>query len=140
MNCKDCANCKDYDHCTGSKTEWANFEIWLDEVQICGYMGDDDCKLQFIGADGLECYDDFSKTNYVGETANTPSEAMYLIKWCLIQNFLETIDIRPELLKHMREPTTITYGADEFRIKLHINCSPLDKYMHMIDDVMNEMP
>lgn len=120
--------------------EWIDFELWIDEVQVVGYMGDVEQKLQWMSWDGFECYDDFSRTNAVGETANTPTKAMYLIKWCLIQNFLETIDIRSELLKHKDESITITYGAGEFRLKLYINSSPLDKYMHMIDDVMNEMP
>ena len=120
--------------------EWIEFELWLDEVQVVGYMGNIEQELNFIGADGLECYGDFSKTNYVGETANTPFEAMYLIKWCLIQNFLETINIVPELLNHKDESATLTYGAGEFRVKLYINSSPLDKYMDMIDNVMNEKP
>ena len=115
--------------------EWIDFEIWMDEVQIVGYMGDVAQELQFISWDGFECYDDFERTNAIGETAESESEVMYLLKWCLIKDFLSKVDIRPTLLENMDRTATITYGAEDFRITLYINHSPLDKYNEILDDL-----
>ena len=109
-------------------TEWVDFEIWLDNVSVCGYMATDDQKLQWYGADGLEAYDDFDKTNFVGEVAHTEDDALYLLRWCLIQDFLSKVDIASELVKHQDEEVKITYGTtDDFaRLELWINSSKLD--------------
>ena len=111
------------------ETTWIDFEIWCSDVQVIGYMADDDHKLQWIGHDGLECYDDFSKTNPVGETANNHREFETLYRWCLIQNFLEKVDITSTLAEHVHDNIIVTYGNqfDEVQIKLYINSSEFDQ-------------
>lgn len=98
--------------------EFIDFEIWLDEVQIVGYLNTRTEEICWIGVDGLECYDDFSKTNYVGETATNQKELNYLFKWCLIQDFLSKMDIIPHLLKHQdsSDEAKITFGTVEVGI------------------------
>ena len=59
-------------------TEFVNFNLNLDKVQILGYMNTSSKELEWYSWDGFECYDDFSKTNMVGEVANTEDEVKYL--------------------------------------------------------------
>ena len=97
--------------------KWVDFELWCGSVQVMGYIGTDIVEeqgLQFFGADGLECYSDFSKTNPIGEVANTPKELETLWNWCLIEDFLSKVDIVPHLLEHQNDSETkITFGAVE---------------------------
>jgi len=121
-------------------SDWIDFEIWMDDVSVLGYMDDEEQELNWMSWDGLECYDDFSRTNAVGDIANTEDEARYLLKWCMIQDFLSKVDIREQLLNHKYESITVTYGDglyNLFKIELYINSSKLDKYDEIIGEVIH---
>lgn len=147
--CKFCNICKD-DFCPVQQVPivdadidclgdiWVDFEIWLGNVQVMGYMNSRDAHeldaLQFFGADGLECYNDFSKTNYVGETAHTTEEVFYLLKWCLIQDWLEKTDVASTIAEHALDEVVVEYGAFpsnddgmDAKLELLINCSKIQQ-------------
>lgn len=103
-------------------SDFVDFEIWLKSVQVVGYLDTQSKEVCWYGSDGLEAYDDFSKTNYVGETANTLEEVGYLWNWCLIEDFLSKVDIIPYLLKHQdtSDDVKITFGTDDESIRLEL--------------------
>lgn len=109
-------------------TEFVHFNITLDVVEVTGYMNTSSKELEWYSWDGFECYDDFSKTNMVGEVANTEDEVKYLYEWCMIKDFLSKVDIRPQLLDNWNKEAIVTFGnqLDEMQIKLYINCFPYE--------------
>ena len=104
----------------GCQFEWTDFEIWVGDVEVVGMASVHTGKAEWFSWDGFEC-DDFSQTNMVGEVANTEDEVKWLYNWCLIKDFLEKVDISQELKNP--SPRIITYGAEDIRLKLYVNCS-----------------
>ena len=105
----------------GGQFDWTDFEIWCGDVEVMGIAPVNTGKPEWYTWDGFECYDDFEKTNGVGEVAETTEQLIYLYRWCLIKDFLEKVDISKELKR--QEPRIITYGAEDIRLKLYVNCS-----------------
>ena len=109
-------------------SEYVNFNITCDNAEVVGYMNIRSKELEWFSWDGFEAYEDFSRTNMVGETANTEEEFKYLLNWCLIEDFLSKVDIRPQLLKNWNKEAIVTFGnqVDGNKIRLFINCFPYE--------------
>ena len=124
--CEDCTyHACNFGECKYDDT-FMDFEIWMENVEVSGFWNKETPNsnewLEWFTWDGFECGHDFSKTNKVGEVANTENEVDYLIKWCLIEDFLSKVNVAQKLYECKDEEAIITYGADDFRLQLYINC------------------
>ena len=107
-------------------SEWIDFEIWIGEVGVQGYMNINDCKLQWYNADGFECYDDFEQTE-PHPIGNTFDVNVRYGMWKLIDEFvgeynlpaqLKLIDDGKAVLKYCK-----TVDDCDFIVTLYVNCS-----------------
>lgn len=107
------------------ETNWIEFEIWIDDVGVQGYMAEDEANdekpLNYYSWDGFECRD-LSRTKYPYFTESK------LFRWEILVDWIKTSNIAPILAKFANEKKVCHFKAESdwgrrFDVELHINCS-----------------
>ena len=108
--------------------EWVEFEAWMDDISICGYMNvedaDDEHPIEFYGYDGLECGSHISNTKY----PSFSDDQHY--RWDVLSEWFNETDIPQILVDHSDEETVLKFRAEDdfgrlFIVELYVNCSKL---------------
>ena len=110
--------------CYPIKQSCIDFELWCDNVQICGYYDQNNKFPQFrftwYDQDGFERDDIDSTKPYLDE--DTPQGFKTLVNWCMIVNLVNHFDLVSVLLENRcnTEDVKITFGAEEHPIQVEL--------------------
>lgn len=110
------------------ETTWIEFEAWMDDISICGYMAldeaDDEAPLNFYGNDGLEC------GSHISNTRPTACDDDVDFKWSVLADWFRTTDVIQHLVDFAEKETILKFRTESdwgrmFDVELYINCSKL---------------
>lgn len=113
-----------------TETSWVEFETWMDDISICGYMAldeaDDDAPLQFYDYNGLECGNHITQTRYPSFSQDQD------FKWEILSQWFAETDIVQWLVDFAEEEKICYFKAESewgriFDVEFYINCSKLGK-------------
>lgn len=112
-----------------NETTWIEFEAWMENVAIQGYMAldeaDDEAPLRFYSWDGFECGNHISKTKYPYFKEDQQ------FKWEVLAQWFSETDIVQWLVDFAEEEKKVDFIAESdwgrrFDVEFYINCSKLD--------------
>lgn len=110
------------------ETVWIEFEAWMENVAIQGYMAldeaDDEHPLNFYGWDGLECGSHISNTRFPYFKEDQ------IFKWEILVDWFRTTDVIQHLVDFAEKETVLKFRTESdwgrmFDVELYINCSKL---------------
>lgn len=105
---------------------WIEFECWMDDISICGYMNladaDDEAPLQFYGYDGLECGSHISNTRYPSYDESQEVDWEQLCEWFRIADPIDLLVTFAEESKKLSFTIKDDMGRTK-NVELYINCS-----------------
>ena len=112
-----------------TETTWVEFEVWMGNISIQGYMAldeaDDDAPLQFYDYNGLEC------GNHIGNTRYPSFSGDELFKWETLTEWFAETDVVQCLVDFAEEEKILYFMTESdwgrrFDVELYINCSKLN--------------
>lgn len=110
------------------ETVWIEFEVWMDDISICGYMAldeaDDEHPLQFYDYNGLECGSHITNTRYPSFTEEQ------LFRWEILVDWFRTTDVIQNLVDFAEEKKILYFRTESdwgriFDVEMYINCSKI---------------
>lgn len=113
--------------CENNNT-WAEFEVWIDETSINGFMptdeADEENPVRYYSYDGFEC-SDIQKTKY----PNTDGDDEF--KWEMLVNWMSETDLVQYLVDFAKEEKKLLFRTESdfgriFDVELYINCSKIE--------------
>ena len=107
-----------------NETNWIEFEAWMDDLSISGYMAedeaDDEAPLCFYNDNGFECGSNINNTKPAGATDSV------IANWELLTNWFEVTDIIQYLVDFSNEEKKLMFRTENdfgrmHTIELYIN-------------------